>query len=351
MARPIKTGLTYFPFDVDFFNDEKIEAISGEFGIKGEIVAIKLLTAIYRNGYFIEWSELLQMKMLKSSPSITKDLLVEIVQRLVRWNFFDEGLFNSEKILTSKGIQKRYFEAMKRNRLSDSLPFLLVSVTETRQNVAKTRQNVAKTTQRKEKENKVNVLLEKEPKYIYTSDDDFFSKTEEKDFETPCLNNQETFSKKVAAKKVFPEITEQSDLSEKEAVFTEDNYKNDVTLKETEKAAKIEGKRFDFKKALLRSGFDAELSEEWLKIRKSKKAVNSEIAFKNFIREVEKTKRNCNEILAIIVQKQWKGFEASWLENSKNQAFNNEQQPINNTEQRIGRTSISEIRRGATGWE
>lgn len=42
MARPNKMGLDYFPFDVDFFNDEKIVAISGEFGIKGEIVVIKL---------------------------------------------------------------------------------------------------------------------------------------------------------------------------------------------------------------------------------------------------------------------------------------------------------------------
>ena len=41
MARPNKMGLDYFPFDVDFFNDEKIVAISGEFGIKGEIVVIK----------------------------------------------------------------------------------------------------------------------------------------------------------------------------------------------------------------------------------------------------------------------------------------------------------------------
>ena len=162
MARPRKTGLDYFPFDVDFFNDEKIEAISGEFGIKGEIVAIKLLAAIYRNGYFIEWSEMLQMKMLKTLPSISKDLLVEIVQRLVRWNFFDEGLFNSDNVLTSRGIQRRYFEAMKRNSLGDSLPFLLVSVTETNVSVTKTRVSVTETPQSKGKESKVNIsFLEK----------------------------------------------------------------------------------------------------------------------------------------------------------------------------------------------
>ena len=40
-GRPKKKGLDYFPFAVDFFDDEKIGAISGEFGIKGEITTVK----------------------------------------------------------------------------------------------------------------------------------------------------------------------------------------------------------------------------------------------------------------------------------------------------------------------
>ena len=52
MARPTKEGLDYFPLDVDVFEDEKIEAIAGEFGLKGEIAVIKLLCAIYKKGYF-----------------------------------------------------------------------------------------------------------------------------------------------------------------------------------------------------------------------------------------------------------------------------------------------------------
>lgn len=48
MARPVKEGLDYFPLYVDIFEDEKIEAISGEFGIKGEIIVVKLLCAIYK---------------------------------------------------------------------------------------------------------------------------------------------------------------------------------------------------------------------------------------------------------------------------------------------------------------
>lgn len=116
MARPLKNGLDYFPFDVDFFGDEKIAAISGEFGIKGEITAIKLLCAIYRNGYYIEWNDMLKMKLLKDLPGITVTLLDAIVSRLVRWGFFDVALFDSAAVLTSEGIQRRYFAIAKRRR-------------------------------------------------------------------------------------------------------------------------------------------------------------------------------------------------------------------------------------------
>ena len=89
MGRPRKTGLDYFPLDVDFFDDEKITAISGEFGIKGEITVIRLLCAIYRNGYYIKWGDLLKFKLAKSCPGLSAELIESIVNRLIRWGFFD----------------------------------------------------------------------------------------------------------------------------------------------------------------------------------------------------------------------------------------------------------------------
>lgn len=128
MPRPNKTGLDYFPLDVDIFEDEKISAISGEFGIKGEITVIKLLCAIYRNGYFILWNDLLKFKLLRSLPEISSELIESIVNRLVLWEFFDKNLFDSVKVLTSRGIQRRYFEAVKRRKAEEELPYLLVNV-------------------------------------------------------------------------------------------------------------------------------------------------------------------------------------------------------------------------------
>ena len=108
MARPIKTGLEYFPFDVDFFNDEKIVAVAGEFGLKGELATIKLLCAVYRNGYYVEWTEMLKFKLLKELPGVSVGLLEQIVGRLVKWGFFDSNLFENASVLTSRGIQLRY---------------------------------------------------------------------------------------------------------------------------------------------------------------------------------------------------------------------------------------------------
>lgn len=125
MARPRKTGLDYFPLDTDFFSDEKVVCISGEFGLKGELAIIKLLCAIYRNGYFIEWNEVVRFKMVKTMPGVSAELIEQIVNRLVKWGFFDKALFDSAKVLTSRGIQRRYFDATRKRYTDGNLPYII----------------------------------------------------------------------------------------------------------------------------------------------------------------------------------------------------------------------------------
>ena len=125
MARPKKNGLDYFPLDVDIFEDEKIEAIAGEFGPKGELAVIKLLCAIYKKGYFILWNDLTQATLLKRLPGSSKEMINQIVNRLVLWGFFDEELFNSVRVLTSENIQATYFEATKRRKLPKPTKYIV----------------------------------------------------------------------------------------------------------------------------------------------------------------------------------------------------------------------------------
>lgn len=115
MARPIKKGIDYFSFDIDFFEDEKIEPISGEFGIKGEIIVIRLLCAVYRNGYFAMWNE--QTKMtLANRCKVSSELVEQVINRLVKWGFIEKTLFDSAKVITSRGIQKRFKEATRKRK-------------------------------------------------------------------------------------------------------------------------------------------------------------------------------------------------------------------------------------------
>lgn len=147
MARPIKHGLDYFPFDVDFFSDEKLYAINGEFGLKGEITTIKLLCAVYRNGYYIEWTEMLKFKMLKELPGVSPDLLDQIIKRLVKWDFFDKDLFDSASILTSRGIQRRYQAiSTKMHRKNAIKEHCLIEVPMPTPSKAKPQKNVSQTT-------------------------------------------------------------------------------------------------------------------------------------------------------------------------------------------------------------
>lgn len=160
MARPLKEGLFYFPLSVRVFEDEKIEAIAGEFGIKGELFVIKLLCAIYEKGYFIVWDDLTKSKLLKRIPGASKDLLDQIVNRLVTWGFFHESLFNSAKVLTSERIQANYFDAVKR-RKSPKPTLYIINVDN---NPEVTGVNVNINTQRKEKKRKEDKTKEKDKK-------------------------------------------------------------------------------------------------------------------------------------------------------------------------------------------
>ena len=57
MARPSKQGLSYFPFDIDFFSDLKIRKLIKYQGGKAITVYTLLLCNIYKEGYYMRWDE------------------------------------------------------------------------------------------------------------------------------------------------------------------------------------------------------------------------------------------------------------------------------------------------------
>lgn len=137
------SGIDYFPFSVDFFEDDKMALIEGEFGLKGTVIAVRLLCKIYKEGYYYQWGDdecLLFAR--KAGAGIVPNTVREVVGGLVKRSFFDKGVFDSFGILTSRGIQTRYFEAVKRRRQVDVREELLLVDVSKYSNVRILRQNV-----------------------------------------------------------------------------------------------------------------------------------------------------------------------------------------------------------------
>lgn len=178
MARPISKGISYFPLDVDFMQNLKIRKVIQACGPSSIAIIMLLLGNIYGDeGYFMRWDE--DVCFLITEALGVKDVYtLETVKKCLQVGLFDENLFNKYRIITSKGIQSRYFEITKRRRKVEVInQYLLVNVAETNDicpvdvNVAETLVNVAETlvnvnnneviarksTQSKVKESKVNI--------------------------------------------------------------------------------------------------------------------------------------------------------------------------------------------------
>lgn len=115
MARPQKEGLDYFPLDVDVDQDDKITLIEAQYGIEGFGVVIKLMMKIYKTSYFYEWTEREQL-LFSKRVNVDINRVNVIINDCVKWGLFDETVYNLHKVLTSKGIQRRYLTAIGRRQ-------------------------------------------------------------------------------------------------------------------------------------------------------------------------------------------------------------------------------------------
>ena len=113
MARPIKKGLDYFPFDVGFFSDKKIKILKSRYGADGIVIYQYLLCEIYKeNGYYLIVDDDLEY-IISDDLNMESNKVKQVLNFLLERSLFDNKLFQSDKVLTSAGIQKRYQEATK----------------------------------------------------------------------------------------------------------------------------------------------------------------------------------------------------------------------------------------------
>lgn len=114
MAAPTKSALDYFPFDTHL--DDKFELIEAQFGLKGFSVIVKLYQKIYGGaGYYCEWTKDIAL-LFANRMGLNVNVVSDIVGAAIKRGIFDAGIFEKYHVLTSKGIQKRYFEAVSRRK-------------------------------------------------------------------------------------------------------------------------------------------------------------------------------------------------------------------------------------------
>lgn len=113
-GRPIKQGIDYFPFDVNFYSDVKVRKISKACGPNSVAVIISLLCNIYREkGYYILWDDDLPF-FIADEVGVSEGCVHEVIKKALQVGFFDVDKYSAHGILTSAGIQKRFFEITKR---------------------------------------------------------------------------------------------------------------------------------------------------------------------------------------------------------------------------------------------
>ena len=143
-GRPLKEGLDFMRIDVHMDADDKIGLVEMDCGDASFGVLIKLLMTIYSNGYYYPWTAR-EEKLFCKRRNVDPTLCEAVVEAALKWRFFDPDLHKKYGILTSRGIQKRYFFAVKNRACIYTDPKLLLIPLSDYISDDKTRVSVAET--------------------------------------------------------------------------------------------------------------------------------------------------------------------------------------------------------------
>ncbi len=118
MARPYKQGLEYFPWSVRAFEDPKLSSLSYHYGPLGVMVYIRIITLVYKEGYYLEMSEedlavLLHQQM--GPQWIKVDKVLDMIHGCVELRLFERALF-LQGVITSVSIQRQFILSTKKRR-------------------------------------------------------------------------------------------------------------------------------------------------------------------------------------------------------------------------------------------
>ena len=129
MARTLKKGLDFFHFDTSFFDDIKIRKLIRYHGAQAVVVYQLVLIRIYHEGYYLQWDDDLPFIVAEVSH-LQDDYVKTVIFYCIEIGLFDKTLFDSNHVLTSKGIQNRFFDfcVVAKRKIATENPYLLVDL-------------------------------------------------------------------------------------------------------------------------------------------------------------------------------------------------------------------------------
>jgi len=122
MGRLAQKGLDYFPLDTTW--ETAVKLVKAKFGaLKGAGFLSEIWASIYRENYYRSWNEedeLLFADEIKEPIEWVREVIAYCLEKKI----FDKALYDSKRILTSNGIQKRYFKIARDSLHRDYIDYI-----------------------------------------------------------------------------------------------------------------------------------------------------------------------------------------------------------------------------------
>lgn len=112
----IRVGLSYYSVDTDRYLDIRIRRLKRSLGYKGIVIFDYLICEIYRNGYYIRLDNAVKYSIACYFQDVPFCFISQVVKEAINWGLFDDTLFYSYNILTSREIQINWA------KLSENIP-------------------------------------------------------------------------------------------------------------------------------------------------------------------------------------------------------------------------------------
>lgn len=126
--------LEFVPIDIDMADDPKVSYLmdtagagdaAARFAAYGRLVLV--MQRVYHDGFYLSYGKFERIKLAKDA-GMSADELDGFIESCIDAELFDAEMFREHRVLTSRGIQARYFRARKTKAVADEdAPFVLGS--------------------------------------------------------------------------------------------------------------------------------------------------------------------------------------------------------------------------------